>query len=361
MASGTNADAMVIGAGLIGCSVAWRLAMQGLSVALIDAGFLGGEASSASAGMLAPGGEVERRSEWADTLVESARIYPGFVKEVAEESGVEPDFRACGAFEVALSDGEWASLAKRAEVQRSIGIASSAVRASDLPPGLSPAAKGALFYPGDAVVDPRTLLQALSKACVGRRVRVFEQTRIGSIDLGNRGVSAVAEAKRFEARVAVLAAGAWSSQVTTRYQQALSPVPGSIPVKGHLVGYDLAPGTLGPIVRHQHTYVLQRATGLTVGGSTEERVGFDRRVQPALVSEVHRRVRELLPSLVPPQPSSSWIGFRPATQLMQPEVRRWQSSPLWLAYGHYRNGILAAPVTAERIAAEIAAMLAKEG
>ena len=116
-------DAIVVGAGLIGCAISWLLARAGRSVHLIDAGKLGGEASSAGAGMLAPGGEYKEPSPDAHFAIESLAMYPGFVQQLESDSGFEIDFRNCGAIELAFAREEWGKLQRQAEVQRRFGIA----------------------------------------------------------------------------------------------------------------------------------------------------------------------------------------------------------------------------------------------
>src|SRR4051812_29507996 len=156
-------DAIVIGAGIIGSSIAWRLAQRGCRVTLLDAGRAGGEASWAGAGMLAPGGEVTERTHWSEFALHSLRLYPEFVAELRQESGCPIDFQRNGALEMAPTPAEWPALLERAEKQKTLGIPS--VRAER---------ENTLFYPEDAVVDPRDITRALLAACRARNVDVRE-------------------------------------------------------------------------------------------------------------------------------------------------------------------------------------------
>src|SRR5271169_5515698 len=122
--SSRSPDAIVIGAGIIGASIAWKLTHAGLRVCMLDAGSVGGEASWAGAGMLAPGGEVETRDVWTDLALESQRMSPNYVAQLEAESGVSIDYRRCGAVEVAFDGTEYQALARRAELQRPLGIPS---------------------------------------------------------------------------------------------------------------------------------------------------------------------------------------------------------------------------------------------
>jgi glycine oxidase len=327
-------EAFVIGAGIIGASIAWKLATAGFRVVLADAGRMGGEASSAGAGMLAPGGEFERDSIWAKLGTESIALYPAFVRELEADSGERIDFRICGAIDVARTEAEKAAAAARAWAQEAMGIRSSVV-------------DDGIYYPGDGYVDPVGVLNALRQANEKHGVELRENLAVEEMDASNAGA-------------VVLAAGAWSDRVRLSYCGRRIPLEACVPVKGHLLGYRLEPGSLGPIRRRGHTYLLQRANGFTIAGSTEERDTFDRRVDPAICRDIHDRATALWPRLARGQPAEAWIGFRPATVSGLPALGRIEGTNAWAAYGHYRNGILMAPVTAERVAREIISSLGRD-
>ena len=154
----------------------------------------------------------------------------------------------------------------------------------------------------------------------------------------------------------MIAAGAWSSGIQVTVDTQPHELPRSFPVKGHLLGYRLPAGSLGAMVRHEHTYVLQRADGFTIAGSSTEDAGFDRTIDPQIASAVAARAGTLVPALASLQPESVWTGLRPATGAAAPLIGRVQSSRLWLAYGHYRNGVLLAPATCDQVCREIGAL-----
>jgi glycine oxidase len=352
-----HTDVAIIGAGIIGTSIAWRLAQAGCRVTILDAGAVGGEASWAGAGMLAPGGEMAERSAWTDFALQSLAIYPRFVEELQQESGCAIDYQRHGAVELAFSADEWDRLAVRAQAQGRIGIASERLDAAalrELAPLVEREIAGALLFPGDALVDPRHVTSALAIGCRRRGVDIREHSPVRAVRL--RGNTVEIDATLTATRV-VLAAGAWSGGIEVWRADQLLPVPASFPVKGHLVGYRLEAASLGPIVRHADTYLLQRANGFTVAGSSSERIGFDRRIDAAVVEDIHRRACAVLPCLNRAGEPEPWIGFRPATDDLQPQVRRIADTALWLSYGHYRNGILLAPATAQRVSREIIASL----
>ncbi len=278
-------EVLIIGGGLIGSSIAWRLAQKGTHVTIADAGNLGGEASPAGAGMLSPRAEFDKPSVWRDLGLESIRLYPSFVQELQAETGIDVDFR--------------------------------------------------MWEPEDGIVDPAALLRALRCACESRKVRIVRE-RVTSVE--PRDFAAV-----------VIAAGAWSGPV----QVNGVILPAVTPIKGHLIGFQMEPGALGPVRRQGETYVLQRSNGFFIAGSNDQDIGFDRTVDAAICEDIHRRAAQLFPPREHAKPVKRWIGFRPRSTGGNPHIGRVDGTNVWLAYGHYRNGILLTPVTAQRIATEI--------
>jgi glycine oxidase len=312
-----SADVRVIGGGLIGSSIAWRLAQKGARVTVADAGNLGGEASTAGAGMLAPGSEAAKPSRWLDLGIESLRMYPAFIEELREETGLDVEFRACGCL-----------------VLDSSGPAARGIRAEHRADGL--------FYPDEALTDPSALLHSLRHAGTKHGVTVEH--------------GALTELEATDHAAVVIAAGAWSSGLRITHNGEPLLLPESTPVKGHLIGFQMRLGLLGPFLRKGHTYVLQRADGLVIAGTTEEHVGFDTSVEFAACDDIHRRAADLVPELAAVDPVRRWIGFRPGPELEDgPILRRVEGTNVWLAYGHYRNGILLTPVTAQWVAGQITA------
>lgn len=348
----------IAGGGIIGASIAWRLAQRGFGVTLFESGALGGEASWAGAGMLAPGGEITTESSWAALALDSWRAYGDYVEELENESGEKIDYRVCGAVEPAFSPQEWDELEARAERQERLGIPSLPLtpdQAIRRVPVLNPLGLvGARWYPADAIVNPRDVMKALRIALERRGVATQENTRVTAIDATPGNVQLFAGAVEFQAEAAVVAAGAWTSDISITIAGAPWQAPRSYPIRGHLMGFDLPPGTLGPFLRWNHTYLLQRVTGILLAGASEEEVGFDRAIDSAAVAAIHERARRLLPGILDAPPVAVWNGFRPAAEGKLPVLGAVGGSRLFAAYGHYRNGILMAPATARFIADSIA-------
>lgn len=323
---------IIVGGGIIGLSCAWRLAQRGLAVTVFDAAQVGGEASWAGAGMLAPGGEIDGESPIAAMAMRSLSQFPDFVRELQNEVDLPIDYRRSGAIEVALSDVESEALTIKSARQAAIGIRSEVCRYN----GLS-----ARHYPDDAIVDPRDVTRALAEACRRRGVTIREHEPVTSI--AKDGATVRTRSGEYGDQGVLIAAGAWSGPL-------VSGLPATMPVRGHLISWDLEPGVLQPILRRGHTYLLQRRSGTLVAGSSTEHTGFDRGIDESVVAGIRARASLLLPMLGTLEPTAKWVGLRPGIEADRPAIGRIPGTSIWTAFGHYRNGILLAPETARMIA-----------
>lgn len=348
----------IAGGGIIGMSIAWRLAQRDFGVAVFEKARIGGEASWAGAGMLAPGGEVADASPLASLCLESRSSYAAFVRELEQASRERIDYQECGALDLAYSDEELQMLEERAARQHEIGIASKAVSAAEIktfwPHVRTERLTGGRFYEGDAIVDPRDVVRALAGASRGLGVEVIENCPVYSAAIDRARVTVKTQRGTERCDALVIAAGAWSSSIPVSGTATLPPVE---PVRGHLIGYRQPDQTCSTIIRRGHTYLLQRANGLLIAGSSMERTGFDRTLDPLTLAKLEEEAGFVLPHLRETTPSERWTGFRPASD--QLHIGAWDCRQLYLAYGHFRNGILLAPVTADRVATEISANLQK--
>lgn len=323
---------IIAGAGIIGLSCAWRLAQKGVKVRIFDCREASREASWAGAGMLAPGGELEEASPLASMALESLRLYPDFVSELQESSGLPIDYQRCGAIEPAFSEAEAQALEARAMRQTGIGI-----RSEPIPYKNSVSAR---FYPDDQLVAPRDVTNALRVACLRAGVSLHE--REGVTELIQNGSGVRTRLGEYGDDSVLIAAGAWSSGLRPGLRPAM-------PVRGHLIAYRPDCILIPSILRHSHTYLLQRRDHELIAGSSTEYVGFDRAIDERVVSDIHSRASQLLPELGELIPAERWNGFRPGIEGGIPAIGRIEGTRIWTAYGHYRNGILLAPETARRI------------
>jgi glycine oxidase len=326
-------DVAVVGAGIAGLASAWRAAQNGLRVVVLDRAEPGAGASSVAAGMLAPVSEAEfGQDDLLRLNLESAELWPAFAAELEEATGMPTGYRRDGALVVAVDRDDAEELRRLHELQRSLGLESewlvpSAARAVE--PGLAPRIAGAIDVPSEAQADPVAVVAALVRAVEDLGVRI-EQADVSSLD-------------DLDADQVVLAAGAWSAQLAGVRVH---------PVKGQLLHLRTRDGA-APLARRQiHTprcYVVPRPDGRVVIGATMEEKGFDTSVDAGAVHQLLEAAWEVLPDVWELEFVEVIAGLRPATPDNRPLIGRADERVI-NATGHHRNGILLAPLTAQRVA-----------
>jgi glycine oxidase len=343
----------VVGGGVIGLAIAWRAAGAGMAVTVVDPA-PGRGASWAAAGMLAPVTEVHygERPLLGLNLAAAAR-WPAFAAEVEEAAGRRVGYRPGGTLAVARDADDNAALEELYRFQLRCGLEVERLRSREcrqLEPGLAPGIRGGVLAPGDHQVDNRALTQALLAACRRAGVRLVEG-RVAELTLEGERVAGVvlATGERLAAGVVVLAAGCWSGRVGGVAAEALPPVR---PVKGQLL-YLRGPAE-APLcsrnVRGLEVYVVPRGDGRVVVGATVEEQGFDTRVTAGAVHDLLRAALELLPDVAELELAETVVGLRPGSPDNAPMLGPAGPDGLVVATGHYRNGILLTPVTADAIA-----------
>lgn len=347
MSNHSSFDVAVVGGGVIGLSVAWRAAQRGLRVVVLERDLAGSGTSSVAAGMLAPVTEV--------TLVErrvlglglaSAELYPGFISELRSASGIDPGYNACGTLLVARDGDEAEALERELQMRRDLGLTVTRLRASAarrLEPSLSPSLRLAGEVLGDHSVDPRRLTVVLAEAARRAGCELRERAEVASLEAG--GVR-LASGELVNADQVVIAAGSWAGEIAGVPDDARVPLR---PVKGQILRlHDPAgPGLLQRVVRMAQGYIVPRGDGRYVLGATMEERGFDTSVTVGAVFELLRDATELVPGMSELVIDEASAGLRPATPDNAPAIGPGALPGLHWAVGHYRNGILLAPVTAE--------------
>ena len=351
-------DVIVVGAGAIGLSIAWRAAQSQMHVALVDP-TPGQGASWAAAGMLAPVSEIHYGEEalLALNLASSSR-WPAFAAELEATTGRDVGYLRSGTLLVAsdASDREWAQ--QLFSYQKELGLDvqwMSGRHLRELEPNVSPATSAGLHVPGDHQVDNRRLVEALIDAartcgCCFYRSRAFLETAAATVT----GVR-LEDGETLEAPSVVLAAGAWSGQVGGIAEAAR---PAVRPVKGQILRLRSSgsPRLLTRCVRGlvggADLYIVPRSDGSVVVGSTVEEMGFDTTVTAGAVYELLRDARRVVPGIAELELAELLAAARPGSPDNAPiigEVASEVASGLILATGHYRNGILLTPVTSEAV------------
>lgn len=346
-------DVLVAGGGLIGLAVAWRAALAGLAVTVVD-GAPGEGASRAAAGMLAP---VTEAAYGEQRLLDLARAslarYPGFVAELEEASGCPVGLRTAGTLLVGFDADDMAALEDLHTFQRELGLAAERLTprlCRQREPGLSVRVRGGLHVPGDHSVDPRALHAALLVAACRAGARVV-RARVAELLVadGRAGGLRLDDGSARQASTVVLALGAHSARLPGVPAGAV-PVR---PVKGQILRLRGAPvlaGTVRALVRGRPVYLVPYGGDRVVVGATVEELGFDDRVTAGAVLDLLRDAAEVVPGLTELELVETLARFRPGTPDNAPLLGPSALPGLVLATGHFRNGVLLTPVTADAVA-----------
>jgi glycine oxidase len=351
-------EAIFVGGGVIGLACAWRAAQRGASVCVLDRDRPAAGATGVAAGMLAPVGEALWGEEKVLELnLESLRRWPGLAKELESEAEEEVEFDSRGALHVALDRDETEELRRRHDLHRRLGFDSEWLtgRASrQREPGLATAVRAGVDVPGEASVDPRRVVAALLGALDRRGVPVHSGAEVvaGSRTDGLWHL-ATRDGREFEAPTLVLTAGCWSGQQDWLPREARPPVR---PVKGEILtlGGSAEEPVCERIVAGERVYLVPRADGRLVVGATVEERGFDTTLTAGGVHELLREAYRVLPEIAELELTEAGVGLRPGSPDNAPLIGRGAVDGLLIATGHFRNGVLQAPVTADSIAALLA-------
>jgi glycine oxidase len=351
-------DVAVVGGGIIGLSAAWRLAARGLRVAVIDPA-PAAAATRAAAGMLAPVSEVRYgETELLRLGLASLDRYPGFVAELEQQTGSAVGLRGDGTLIAATDAGDHEMLSELHAFQTSLGLTATMLTSREcrsLEPMLSPDIRCGLLAASDHSVDNRRLAAALLAAITSSGAVVVHD-RVASIDVDDDRVTGVtlATGSSIPSPVAVLAAGPWSSDVPGAPADARPPVR---PVKGEILRLHAhAPPppptrSIRGLVNGREIYLIPRADGEVVVGATVEDAGFDTVVRSGAVRELLRDARAVLPMADEYELVETMAALRPGSPDNAPIIGQSSLAGLIVATGHYRNGILLAPITADLVAA----------
>lgn len=353
-----TSDVVFVGGGVIGLASAWEAVGRGLSVTVVDPA-PGSGASWVAAGMLAPVTEASFGEEaLVRLLTEAAGRWPAFAEGLEAAAGQRIGYRRCGTVLVAVDASDRAVVDQLLEFQRTLGLPATRLSGTDcrrLVPALSPTVRGGAEVPGDHQVDNRRLLSALSEAC--RRAGVhMVAARVEAVVRGPSGAAAgvrLDDGATLSAGAVVVTAGVDSGGLRGVAEGVLPPVR---PVKGHVVrlrgpaARPLLERTVRGLVHGRACYLVPREDGSLVVGATSEERGFDRTVQAGAVHSLLDDARALIPGVDELELVECLAGLRPGSPDNGPFVGPTTVVGLGVATGHYRNGILLAPITADAVA-----------
>jgi glycine oxidase len=347
-----TSDAIVVGGGVIGCSIALKLAEAGLKVTVIEKGRIGCEASRAAAGMLATQSEATQTGPFFDICLQSRSIYRDFAARLSEASGIDVEYKDEGMLFIALEDDTegpdrataWANW------QNAAGLAVDKLNAREthaLEPAVTESATRAVFIPGDHQIENRRLMDALDVAMQRAGVQVVEGAVVDRITVEqDRATGVECGGDRLNGGCVIVAAGTWSGSLLASVGLNVE----TIPAHGQIVALR---GSRAPITRviHSHKcYIVPRRDGRILIGATVEYLGFQKRITAGAISSLLSAGIEAVPGLKDFEIVESWSGLRPDTVDHLPIIGGCGIGNLYLATGHFRNGILLAPFTADVIA-----------
>ncbi len=345
----------IIGAGVIGLGIAWRLAARGAAVTVFDRAAAGGGASHAAAGMLAACAEAEPGEEPLVALGrESQARWPAFAAGLLRASGIDVELRQEGTLVVALTADDQARLHHQLVFQHRLGLPLQWISAAETrrrEPHLAGKLAGAVFSPEDHQVDNRKLAAALRIAAEAAGAAVREHSPVAAISSSSGRVHgiALADGTRIGADVVVLAAGAWSRGLGGLPQELRPPVRA---IKGQMLALRMDPAQ--PLVNHvlwaPGAYLVPRRDGRLLVGATVEEKGYDTSLTAGGVLTLLEAAWRAVPAVEELPIDEMWVGHRPGSRDDAPILGAAPLAGLIYATGHHRNGILLTPITADTIA-----------
>jgi len=349
-----HAEVVVIGGGVIGLTIARSLARRGVrDVWLLERGGLGCEASSAAGGMLLPQVEADGHDDFFALACRSRDLYPSLAVALREETGIDIELDTTGTLYLALNEHDYEEIAKRYDWQTRAGLAVellTSAAARELEPCISESTFGALLFPNDIQVENRRLITALANSVNALGVKTFTETTVEALLIEGDRIRGVQTSRGdINCQTVVLAAGTWSSFL-------LQPAPTITPVRGQMVCLESKPQLTRHVIFSPRGYLVPRKDGRLLAGSTSENAGFAKRVTAGGIASILRQALEISPAVANLPIVDTWAGLRPRAADGLPVLGPCgEIDGLFYATGHYRNGILLAPLTGELISEAIIA------
>jgi glycine oxidase len=341
-------DAAIAGGGVIGAAIALELASAGMKVALFDAREPGQEASWASAGIISAAPESPAMVPLLSISRASAKLYPEFVRNVETLTGIDVGYREYGTLEAILAEDAEAELNTLVAMHHGFGLKAeplSAQQARRLEPSLTEDLQAAVLRPDEASVDNRQLMSALLGAVSSKGVEIFANTRVSSLwKDGNRCKGLIFSNDRVEAAWTIIAAGCFSPKI-----EGVAPYAPVIPAKGQMVSLRCEDISIRRVLWGEKIYLVPRNDGRILAGATVEHVGFDRHVSAGNLKKILTAAIELVPALEKAHVEESWAGLRPDSPDHLPILGPTDLEGLVVATGHFRSGMLLAPITARLV------------
>lgn len=349
-------DVAIVGGGIIGTSCALALADAGMRVVVVDRQTPGREASWAAGGMLSPAPYLPGDEHLAQLANESLRLYGDFVGAIESASPKTTGYRCCGALEVFFGAAGPAERDRYVETCRGLGLPVDAITATEAryrEPAIASSARTAAYFQSEAIVEPRALMDAVLEAARVRGVEIRENWPVRSLTIKRHRCSGIeSDDGRIAAGFVVIAAGAFCQEIaapTSDFGRHLAQFLPTRPVRGQMMALLPRDTTLSYALRSSRGYLVPRDNGWIVAGSTLEEAGFDKHTTIEGLQQIRKAAIELVPDLASAEIVESWSGLRPGTPDGLPILGPVDIEGIIVATGHFRNGILLAPITAHLV------------
>jgi len=345
----TIPDVMLIGGGVIGLTTAFELAKAHVRVCVVDKGDLGQESSWAGAGIISPGNPARARTVLGRLKAEGARLFPLLSAELQELTGMDNGYLRCGGLELRRSSDalERQRIANLLKAERGEGLSCHVLDSESLhalEPNLSAELPGAVHFPEMAQVRNPWHLRALVAACEKLGVQFHRHVTVREFEVHGQQINAVrSDQHRLEARNFIVTSGAWSEKLLN----SIGLRTGIKPIRGQIVLYHAGRQLFRHILQVGSEYLVPRADGRILVGSTEEDVGFEKQNTEEAIAHLRRLAESLVPALAETAIERCWAGLRPGNADGKPVLGRApRYENLYIAAGHFRSGIHLSAITA---------------
>ena len=342
-------DVIVLGGGIIGCAIAEELASRGQRVVVVERGSIGAEASSAAAGILSAQMDLPRPGAMFDLCQAARGMYPAWAQHLTRRSGIDVGFSVEGILYLALTSQDERRMAARMRWQRAQGVRVERWSAAEVhrrEPSVDGRVRGGYVFPDEAQVDNVRLMDALARACQRAGVTMLEHACVRRVRVQRRTVRGVeTDRGTLDAPVVINCLGSWASLIT--------PPPVRLPVvpaRGQMLAFQGPRGLFRRAVMSEQAYVVQRRAGRLLVGSTVEFVGFHKHLTLEGIQAILEGLRRMTSVLNRCAFVDAWSGLRPCSKDTLPIIGKTAIDGFYLATGHFRHGILLAPVTASAVA-----------
>ena len=353
-----NSDIIIIGGGIIGLTLARELHKNGVKkITILEKGKVGKESSFAAAGMLLSQAEINQVDDFFQFCEDSKKLYPDFAEELLDETDIDIELDKRGTLFTAFNSQDIKEIHNRYEWQKKAGLNVEHLNDKEthkLEPFISPDSIESLYFPDDWQVENRKLIKALEKYAKLNQIKIIENSKAKSLITENRNVKGVKTAEGdFFSNIIILATGAWVSLIKSKDSKLT--IPKVKPIRGQMIKFQTAKRLFRHVIYSSFGYLVPRKSGQILAGATTEDVGFAEVSSSKGVSLLKEAAYEIAPSLEALKVEESWYGFRPYTsEDGMPLIGEIANvNNLYISTGHYRSGILLAPISAKILADKI--------